>query len=370
LLRPTLPAVIAGLVALVVCPGCGERDEELHRPVVTPEGKSVIETVESGQKQTVVRDGKRIGSEYERVFPPVLSPDGESVAFVAKTDDGHVIVKDGKAIGEPASVVLHPTYSPSGKSFAYAEPRGQKGRDWCIVRDGKPVGGRYDYVGAPTFSPDGSSIAFAAKKGDKTYVARDGELTGPGHDDVRKLGFAPDGGALVYVVVDFETGEQRLMRAGKPVSPEYERIWGWAAGPDGRSLAWVARRDGQEILLKDGTEVGEPFTANEVVGPVFATDGAAVGLAVGHGTWSLRKDDARLGDPFEADYVRQLLFSPDGESLACSAVKRGAAFVVKNGLRVGGTYRAVSELKNSADGAHLEFHALVGGRKEQVRVPW
>ncbi len=366
--KTALTIALAAFVGLAV--GCGEQEAPLHRSVVTPDGKSVVETAKSGEKQIVVRDRKQVGGEYDRVFPPVLSPDGGSVAFIAKSGDKYTVIKDGEAVCKPRALVLNPTYSPDGKSFAYAEPQGDNGAEWSVMKDGKRVGDLYARVGPPAFSPDSQSIAFAATKDGKTFVVRDGELTGAGDDDIRQLAFTPDGRALVYVAVDFDTGKRRLMRAGQKVSADYERIWGWAASPDGQSLAWVVRRDGQDVLVKDGVEVGGPFTANEVVGPVFAPDGRAVGFAVGHGKWRMKKDDAQLGDAFDADYVRELLFSPNGSSLACSATVRRSAFVLKDGKRVGGTYRAVSALKNSADGAHFEFHGLSGRRTRLVRIPW
>jgi WD40 repeat protein len=366
-LRPMLIPVLCLLVSLLA--GCDKSDDQTRQRGLSADGKSSLQTVKANGKQSVVHKGKTLGT-HEQIFSPELSPTGDSAAYIARKGKTYQMFKDGKAVSKPCTMVLSPTYGPQGKSFAYAEGTGPRAETWRVVRDGKQVGDTYDRVGPPAYSPDGKSIAFAAGRDGKTYVVKNGVLGGAGYDDVLYLGFTPDGGSLIHVAVDFATDKKWLVRDGRKVSANYDRLWGWAASPDGSTLAWVARRSGDDVLVKDGTEVGKPFTTNRVVGLVFSPDGKSVAFAGGRGEWFLRKDDAPLGETFQADDVRQLLFSPDGSSIACSATERRSAFVLKNGSRVGDTYHAVSGLKNRSDGAHFEFHGMLGGRTELIQVPW
>ena len=110
-----------------------------------------------------------------------LSPDGNHVACVKKSGNKMTVIIDGKE-DSPYDEILSgiPIFSPDSRSVAYAARDGKK---WFVVIDGKE-GKRYDGLikNILIFSQDSKHLAYAARFGNAWFMVVDG-LEGIEHDN-------------------------------------------------------------------------------------------------------------------------------------------------------------------------------------------
>ena len=304
----------------------------VYKVILSQNGKSfaALVTDQTFTRRHVLRDGARVGGEYEEAWSLKFSPDGRSLAFVAKSGSKWSVIRDGSRVGGEYEGASFPVFSPDGRWLAFAAKSGGK---WSVIRDGSRVSTEYDEIGRFHFSPDGRSLAFAAKSGRKWSVVRDGVPGAGRYDLVWWLEFSPDGRSLAFAAKS--GGKEFIVKDGSRVGGEYEGVWSPEFSPDGRSLAFIARSGDNDFVVKDGIRVGAKY-----------------------------------------HNVRSLRFSPDGRSLVFRAALGSKKFVVKDGLRVGKLcYDGLSNLETSADGKRLIF---VGVREivrrrfnfHRVEVPW
>jgi hypothetical protein len=251
-----------------------------------------------------------------------VSPGARRVAVVSRTRSGEYVTIDGQRQGEGVfDRVSKPVFSPDGESIAFGAYLAGK---WFVMKDGKRVGGTYDSGGEVTFGVDGSMLAFVAWSGGQAFVVKDG----------RRLGKAYDGvGSLVF-------------------------------SHDGRSLAHRAEARGKCFVMRDGKQVGGQY--DEVRGPVFASQTARLVFAAREGEeWFLVRD----GEVWSARYklgpmgwIDHLAFSADGQSVAFVARRETVFLVVKDNVRIGGEYMAVTPPVFAPDRDVMVFAATSDGR--------
>ncbi|MFO7899597.1 MAG: hypothetical protein R6V58_11135 [Planctomycetota bacterium] len=366
--QPMRPALLFTLLLALGAGTACDREEPLAEPTVSGDG-TVTVVKESGSKRVVERGGKQVGGKYDEVFPPVHSPSAHDVAFPARTGDRWQVIRNGTPVGGEYDRVGRPEFSLDGSSLAFPA---RKNGEWFIVKDGKKVSKGCQQIGDLALSGDGSSVAFVGWSDYRPTLVKDGQELGRDLelDDAQELRFVPGSESVVCRAV--ADNRQFLARDGKPITQRYNRIWTWAFGPDGESLAFVAMTDDEQyILVKDGKRLGEPFEAHDMRQLAFSPDSRHVAVPVRTADgWVVLLDGEPRGEPLQANNVVRLLFSPDGRALAYAARSGKKWFVVKDGEPLDGRYDNVSGLRNSEDGTELLFAGSRGGAPITVRHPW
>jgi len=359
--KTALTIALAAFVGLAV--GCGESGEP-RSTRISEDGKSVTAVRRVGDKEVVVRDGKKASDTYDEVRSAIVLPEG-GLAYAAKSGDQWFVMKKGSRVGEAYEHVAGLTTAPDG-SLTYAAKSDGK---WRVIKAGKPVGEAYESVSAPSVSPNGE-VAYAARSGGKACVVKNGKRLPGEYDWTWKPEYMSGGQSLGFVAATHEGCF--VVKDGRPISAKYDRICSWGVSADGQSVAVIVLNKGQFLCLRDDLQVGAPLGPVEEFGrPVFSSDGRSVAFAIGGGdSWSIWRDGARHGSPFKAQGVGPLVFRPDGQAIACAAMLRGKWFIVKDGVRTPEMYSKISRLQNGPDGKTLRFAAVRGGKAVQVEIPW
>lgn len=381
---PVLPAITAAAVAPVVLATVadGTRPPDLSAPssaglhaaepaelqfVFSERGGGVAFVIERGDEVQVVHNG-RAGAAYAAVGAVALSPDGVRVAYGALSGGAWRMVVDG-AEGEPFSTVKAPVFSADGKHLAYQAMRGER---WHLVVDGRVNAGTPSRYLAHALGADGARLVYVeAEEGknvgrlvvtDPAFAAEAlvaSRVAGLVVDDRRRRAAAVEvveGGQQV-VALDFDRPDAAVRGA------RYERIEGLAFAPDGASLAYLAQRGGRRIVVLEGQEA--TFPEGEPAGPLVVRPGG-----MGAGVLVAGRDGVRLhhlfadagakGSAYEG--AEGLAYGGDGRSWAFVAQRRGAWFLVVDGVEGPPYDRAVSP-SFSPDGRHVVFRARKDGQR-------
>jgi Tol biopolymer transport system component len=222
-----------------------EHDEiALGTPVFSPDSRRVAYCARVGKEAMVVIDGVD-GPRYENVSVPAFSPDSKRVAWWGLKGGKRYVVIDGKENG-PYDMAANITFSPDSQRVAYPVGVGAAVR---LLVDDKEMSQHLGIPESPVvFSPDSRHVA---------YVVR---LTGPPATSVSLPATSPVRRDKSIVLLDGrELGEYDAMRSNM------------AFGPDGRHLAWTARRGARTFFVVDGVESGEFDTV--VRGATLVWDG-------------------------------------------------------------------------------------------------
>ncbi|NQT39770.1 MAG: PD40 domain-containing protein [Planctomycetes bacterium] len=251
--------------------------------------------------------------------------------------------------------------SPDGRHLAYVQPSGEQ---QAVVVDGK-TDPAYDRVGALNFSPDGRRWAYAARTGTDWRIVVDGTPQGA----YRRVGrpvFNADGSRLVYVaLVDEEN--VAVIEVGKPPGKSYQRILDGDLffSPDGKRLAYGARKEDKWYAVVDGTEFGPYEFLGASTGIQFSADGKQVAWAalvdLQAETWCVVVDGKKQKT---YDNIGQMVFSSQGSRLAYTAMDGDRWRIVAGDQEQEGAYDAVGEgtLLYSPNGKHLACAIQSGGK--------
>jgi Tol biopolymer transport system component len=287
--------------------------------------QSLVSSNDGGRAGYAARKGKRVvvvvegkeGAEYDAATPPLFSPDGKRIAYVARKGGKCFVVVDG--IEGKGYFQIFPStlkFSPDGRHVAYCarpsspltNPRGH----WTLVVDGQE-GSKHHLVIGPYFSPDGSRVAYAAIEGTSTAFGKtwggkmsvnvDGQK-GPKYDEVGLGGLGP-----------------RVSNVEK-CSPAF--------GPDGKRMAYLARKGTKWSVIADGKEGPEYDDADDLV---FSPDGKSLAYTAiklrGEKKIAVVVVDDKEGP--EYDFVGRPVFTPDGRHLAHSARKGSKYMMIVDG---------------------------------------
>jgi len=304
----------------------------------------------SGERRHLfVRGGKSPGFDDITGWNPEFSPDGKRAAVPVYQGERKAMV-EGDWISEAWDEVGDAAYSADGRHFAF---RATDGTQQFLVVDRKKAR-IFEWVGAPRFARDGTLWTVAGLANWQMIVAND--ETVEACDDVQHAELAPDGQRFVSVCK--RKGKVTVIVGRERYGP-YDEAGHPVFGPDGKTVAWVARIGKERFAVVDGRRGP---AADEVlwVGP-----GA---LAVRIGTQSLVLRDGKPGEAF--DRLGGPVWSTDGRVLAYPA-EQGGSWVVVVGDRKGEAFGQIWNLQVSADGEAVayagdqggQWFAVLGGRR-------
>jgi hypothetical protein len=226
-----------------------------------------------GGRAFVVVDG-RTSEGWDAVGQLHFSDDGQRLAYVARRGDQAFLVVDGEVRGPFGAVLAHGFGPPEtmavhdggwrlwragrvSEPFASVEAvRVQGGRVAALARrdgrawvlDDDEVRGPFDAVLPDLLRDDSGAVVFAAREGDDWFVWRGTARSGPW---VKVESLRAAGSAVAFIGVRVE--EDVVV-----VNGEARSSWDWAASlalsPDGRRVAFLARRGTASRFVVDGQE--------------------------------------------------------------------------------------------------------------------
>jgi dipeptidyl aminopeptidase/acylaminoacyl peptidase len=212
---------------------------------------------------TIYRDGEvyQVFGSNGVSFPLTLSGDGSVLAWEVGTRGKSQVWINGRP-GATYTRSGHPVVSFDGAVVAYGAAREES---WVMVVNGKTVGGPFEDVSTPAISRDGRVIAYAAE-GEKTWLfVGDRKIEIPGMPS--RVFLSRDGSAWAYLA-------RRQVVTEKGAGEQFDEILDPEFSPDGKRLAFGARRGERWILVIDGREVP---AEGMVSGPFWSEDGCQVG---------------------------------------------------------------------------------------------
>jgi hypothetical protein len=145
--------------------------------VFSPDGRSLVFQARLGNKEFVLKDGVRVHEETDDSTglrgipswpsPPCFSPDGRSFAYaVVGKGRREQVVRDGQRVGQDYEGVSNLTFSPDGRRLFFVAM--DRGKRFCVA-DGVRVGEEYERMSRPTISDDGTKFIFAGLRDNTVY---------------------------------------------------------------------------------------------------------------------------------------------------------------------------------------------------------
>lgn len=337
-------------------------------------GRGVVYSARVGEKVHVVLNGKP-GKFYKEVFDVTLSPDGQRVAYAAKDSDRYFLVVDNKEYGL-FNETGPPVFSPDSKHIAF---ECKIGPQWYINVDGlKSAATASTYFDVPYFSSDSRYVLFY-ENGTEEGTQR----IGISDLQFKKTVYKAVNGTLVFsndksrvAIVQMVGKKQKLVEFSfsNPEQIKESRLYDSIAtrkfSDDGSVFAFVAQKDGKNIIVLDGQE--EALPAGEYPWP-FAVrpDNKGVGI------FSTNNDQNRsyLHQAFFNNGIKssiykegsELTYSKDGKHYAFVAVKNEQFLMVLDG-KDGPVFDRVITPAFSPDGRFLVYRARQDGKRFVVVV--
>lgn len=255
----------------------GEEFSYVGHPKFSPDGKVVAYEAAAGENQErkfIVVGDRKLGP-FDFVLGPSFSRDGKVVYAANRRGEvgqnlpgrpgneweelldrlkpprgGKWIIGIGGEQREVAAGVdtlsWAPGVTPDGRIYYVAK----KGEKECLVLDGKS-GPLYSSVRALGFSSDGKSISYIVRLGDdrskpEDRLVMDGKVREEALGSMESYALSPDGKAVALKMIT-ASGVQVVI--GKQKSETYQLVYDLNFSPDGRKLAFCARK-GREIWWK------------------------------------------------------------------------------------------------------------------------
>jgi hypothetical protein len=198
-----------------------------------------------------------------------------------------------------------------------------RGSDRLMVVDGVE-GPRYDRVWELAFSAEGGAFGYGAARGEDWLLAVNGEEREGAGGPV----FSPVGSRMAYRI--YHHGSWEVLADGTP-GRSYDAVWNLVFSPDGRQVAYAAKRGTKVVPIVGGDEWGEYDRFRP--GIVFAPNGSRAACIVRLGDkWAVLVDGV-VGGAY--DRVHQPAFDPTGEHIAYLAERDGQRMLVVDGIEAG-----------------------------------
>jgi hypothetical protein len=230
---------------------CTHEGIALGSPVLSDGGRWACVFLE-GEEARICIDGKDAATAFsaEDTRVPFFSPDGAHVALEYKSGEVWRVMIDGEP--QPGDYEFIPdgigTFSPDGRLVVIAKDAA----GWHLFADGVALGENFDTpLAPPTFSPDGRHIALAAIRAGVHVVMIDGRVVASAGGVLGGTPFFNCEGRPIYALDD--NGKWRLAYEGALGAP-YDNMAGLCSSPDSRHIAYLADRDGAQVMIVDGVE--------------------------------------------------------------------------------------------------------------------
>jgi len=335
--------------------------------IFSERGGGVAYVVEKDGNSYVVHNGNA-GKPYKTVGSVALSPDGKRIAYGALADGRWRMIIDGTE-GASFNTVKSPLFSPDGQHVAYQAMAGER---WHLVVDTTPNEGTLKRYLKHEFSADSTKIAYIDDVDDKDtgrLVVCDLAFKKPVIVESKVSKMLLNDDKTRIAAVSSSDNKKRVIEfsfdnpASVKKSSLFDSVKYLAFGLDAVSLAYVAERDGQQLMVLNDREETGPV-ANLVGLPVIHPGQKMVAaLIASDNSVSLQQFFLKIGQP-EAGYdeAESLVYNRDGRFHVYAARKGANWFVVVNGKQGPPFDRVVSPLF-TPDGKSLVYRARKDGKR-------
>ena len=337
--------------------------------IFSEKGGGVVYTVEKSGLTHVVYNGVT-GKQYKAVGEVVISSDGKRYAYGALVNNSWCMVVDGRE-GEFFNTVKYPTFSPDGRHFTY---QAMKGESWFLIIDSMINSGTDKRYLRQTFSGDSSRIAYIDNIDDanrgrlivsdlsfrQVHIVESGNVSHFTYNDDKTRGAAAITHDGKQSVIDFSFREPGDKKKGGV----YDSVQNITFGPDGKTLAYLAQRDGKSFIVLNNTELSFPegvLSAGLTIRPDLKGVGGIISLNNQAYLWQSLSGDEKNGKIYTE--MESLVYTRHGNRYAYAATSsEGNWFIVANG-KEGPVFDRVVSPKFSPDGRYIVYRARKDGRR-------
>lgn len=199
-----------------------------------------------------------------------------------------------------------------------------------------------DELTSPVLSADGSSVACAMRKGDKWAVMKDGKVYGGEYEWIGQILMSADGKSLAFQA---RKGRQfHVVWNGRESKP-YTSCTSLVFSPTNGELAFLADVDNRFVLFRNGRAVYRK--GYDAVGaPVYGPGGSIAFRACFKGREFVIRDGERVGGVFRR--VTDPVFAPSG-GMYFGAMNEDSLVMTREGSAVGYPIRHPDPKRNAAD---------------------
>lgn len=337
--------------------------------IFSEKGGGVVYTVEKNGLTHVVYNGVA-GKQYKAVGEVVISADGKRHAYGALVNNSWCMVVDGRE-GEFYNTVKYPTFSPDGRHFSY---QAMKGETWYLIIDSRSNSGTDKRYYRQTFSGDSNRIAYIdniddANRGrlivsdlsfSKVHIVESGNTSHFTYNEDKTRGAAAVMHEGKFSVIDFSFHEP----GDKKIGAAYDSVQNISFGPDGRSLAYLAQREGKYFIVFNNNEIGLPggvMTAGPTIRPDLKGVGGILSLNNRTYLWQSVSGEEKKDKIYKE--IESLVYTRHGNRYAYAAANgKGNWFIVVNG-KEGPAFDRIVSPKFSPDGQYIVYRARKDGKR-------
>ncbi len=225
------------------------------------EGRIAFNSGNPSEIYTINADGSgltRLTDNSAGDWLPDWSPDGRKIAFASNRDGGNEIYAmnaDGSGVARLTNTSGggsgSPSWSPDGRKIAFVSDRNGSSEIYVMDADGSNIArvtNNSINEGKPSWSRDGRRLTFDAYPQGLIYAA---DADGSNFESIRSgwnPAFSPANNSLIAFGVGGLGGIHVTNADGSNVARLTSHGGGAAWSPDGRSVSFTSRRDGNENI--------------------------------------------------------------------------------------------------------------------------
>lgn len=324
----------------------GSSFDSVASPSFSPDGKHVMYKAMLGERWFVVVDNKMNPGTKANYARREFNADSNLIAFSESTDDknkGRLIISDlrfkNQTIMDGIGSIMITNNDRTRIAAVSLENGKQRVMEFSFsVPNDVKKGPLYDSINNPVFGPDGVSLAYEAARGGERFLVFNGReekiskrpLVGPPvirpdlkavgaiignidpatqhlavssagnaagmheffgkdarkgkeYEEAKYLVYNRDGSAYAHAA---RTGQSWLVVVNGQEGPLFDRVVSPVFTPDGKKLAYRARKDGMRFVVvadTTGKTIKQYPAYEQVFQPVFTSDGKSIAYGVKDG---------------------------------------------------------------------------------------